>query len=306
MAIRIRPNNENKIFGFQYTEIKNWNLPSCDVYQLHNGQSLFVIHNEYVFSKQAIRQFNQDLDTYKKLGSPYIRVPKIIEKDSQIGLLYENFTGVPLLEYYSCASYTYSDLSTHLQDLMNVLDALHQHGIFHLLHPSQLFIQEDTFVFTPSLYLLFGNKKNIFCPPETLKSIPETKQSDIYSFGLVTYRVLCGSLPWGNDVSLHDIAKMKFGLYGSFTLREKGTHIEDGIMTIIEKMVDKSVENRWKSISQIQNALLGKQETYTFTYRENRMVGWNPNREGTYQQLEELSAKGFEVRWFDGASWQLF
>ena len=52
--------------------------------------------------------------------------------------------------------------------------------------------------------------------------------------------------------------------------------------------------------------LSGVQETYTYTYRENKMFSWNPNAEGTYQQLEELVDRGYEVRWFDGTTWQLF
>ena len=306
MAIRINSNNEKKILGYLYSEKKTLDMPFCDVYLLQNGQTLLVIRPEYVIPNQTIRTVKRQLVRYKKLGSLSIQVPTLISKEDRIGLVFDDLDGVSILEYYAHSMYTFRDLDSKIKELIDILAFLHKNSIYELIHPSQLFIQDDALVFIPSIYMLFDHKESIYCPPEVLKSKSITAKSDIYSLGLLLHRLFCGALPWDNQDSTHTIAKKKFGLNGSFSPRNVGAHLEESTITTLEKMLEESLENRFETVLEVHNSFLGVQEKYTYTYRENKRLGWNPNAEGTYQKLEELVESGYEVRWFDGTKWQLF
>jgi serine/threonine protein kinase len=96
----------------------------------------------------------------------------------------------------------------NLYDIVSGLKSIHQNGLIHrdlhagniLMNENRMFIS-DMGLCRPASENIKNNVYGVLCymAPETLQKHNYTKTSDIYSFGIIMYEVICG-LPSYHDV----------------------------------------------------------------------------------------------------------
>ncbi len=161
--------------------------------------------------KQAL-QF--EAETGLKLNHPRIRASyNSFEEDSKLYYVCEFVDGVSLDEYMS-RQQGRVELSRGLnlcKQLLEALDYAHSNHLLHLnLNPSNILISNEgelkLFGFGKAQLTWMnadpdtkGQHPACFLSPEQYKAEICTPASDIYSFGVLSYLMLCGFLPWNTN-----------------------------------------------------------------------------------------------------------
>lgn len=173
--------------------------------------------------------------------------------------------------------------------MLGVLDALefaHEHNVIHRdIKPSNVMLSN----FTDSLELLdseqlsesvklldFGIAKcnkchdkkppnltqpgevfgsPLYMSPEQCKGIDLDHRSDIYSFGCMYYKILCGVPPFKGENATHTFA---MHIYEEAETCRRGPFaslISEEIDEIVRKCLRKNPDERWNSVAEIKSAL---------------------------------------------------
>lgn len=207
------------------------------------------LHSKPVYEKL----FNNDYSTLNSLNHPNIPFQRVIE-------LYPEKTKVMVLEYlnncrnlneFLSDSPAISEISYVILQLGDVIDYINNKGILHNdIQPRNILITEEL-----KLYLVdFGTSSSLnepkdndarfrnidYASPQTLLGFNDFT-SDIYSFGIILFKILTGSVPFKG--ATHE-AKMMQKAYDEIPLNLLNN---DEFKVIILKALAKEPKDRFKS-----------------------------------------------------------
>ncbi len=100
---------------------------------------------------------------------------------------------------------------------------------------------------------VFGSP--LYMSPEQCKGIDLDHRSDIYSFGCMYYKILCGEPPFKGENATHTFAMHIYEEADSVRRGPFAELISDEIDQIVRKCLHKNPDDRWNSVSELKSAL---------------------------------------------------
>ena len=175
-----------------------------------------------------VERFNREIDSMKKLNSPYI--VKLFDSGVDDGTYYYSMEYVPgetltqLLRRVRRISW--ETAIVYGMQICYALKAAHDAGIIHRdLKPSNLLLTVDgtvkltdfgvAQVFATDRLTVTGGIVGTaeFMSPEQAEGKRASKQSDLYSLGAVLYAMVCGKPPFTGNTALEVLKKHQYGLF---------------------------------------------------------------------------------------------
>ncbi|MEK9726580.1 MAG: PASTA domain-containing protein [Candidatus Margulisiibacteriota bacterium] len=108
----------------------------------------------------------------------------------------------------------------------------------------------------------------VFIPPEFLKSFKRSIQTDVYSFGVLAYYIVCLNWPYEYKNSIFNLKKAF--MKGPKACQDVNSKISDKLNYFIMKSIQFKPEDRWASFRLIIGILEGK-ETVKFEKLSNKI-----------------------------------
>ncbi|MGN6246727.1 MAG: adenylate/guanylate cyclase domain-containing protein [Ginsengibacter sp.] len=227
--------------------------------------SCIKILNEEFPSKESLAQLDNEFDLSSRLKCSNIRKALKREKfEGHEAVVFEYIEGKDLDKIISSEKLSFTEQLHIATDIASALAALHKENIFHRrIQPSNILVEQST----KKIYLIdlglacegsvfeeaitsFGEKEI-----ETLKYIaPEQtgrinhaidQRADLYSLGLILYRLFTGQLPYDSEARLElmyaNIAKTPLNP------RQLNPELPELLSQIIMKLLAKNAEDRYQS-----------------------------------------------------------
>ena len=144
-------------------------------------------------------------------------ISDIIEEKDTLAIVTPFYKGRLLSNYIPRTGLPLSETLDILEPIADALDKLHEAGMFHgNLTPQNIILDSRGFV---PIILDIGVHKNAswmgciqpgpYRSPEEMTAKTLNADSDRYAFGLITYRILAGTLPWNRRAKDEEIRALK-------------------------------------------------------------------------------------------------
>lgn len=148
--------------------------------------------------------------------------------------------------------------------IANALDYAHAQGVIHRdVKPSNILLSKDGRVllgdFGMALELRDGSQGNVFgtphyiSPEQARRSADAVPQSDIYSFGVILYEMLTGTLPFSDDIP-EEVA-LKHIAQPPLPPRSVNQNLSKEVEAVLLHALEKSPKNRYQSGAELMQAL---------------------------------------------------
>ena len=233
--------------------------PQCVVKQLKPAST------DPKFLVTAKRLFNDEAVILEKLGRANDQIPQLLErfeKDGEFYMIQDFVDGHPLSSEMPLGGrWSEAQVIQLLQEVLTVLDAVHQAGVIHRdIKPDNLIRRQDG-----KLCLIdFGAVKQIrtyqaansqlismsvaigtpgYMPTEQAKGKPRPN-SDLYALGMVAIQALTGMLP----------SQLREDDNGEVIWRDQA-EVNEGLATFLDKMVRYHFKERFETATEALQAL---------------------------------------------------
>jgi serine/threonine-protein kinase len=233
--------------------------PQCVVKQLKPAST------DPKFLVTAKRLFNDEAVILEKLGRANDQIPQLLErfeKDEEFYMIQDFVDGHPLSSEMPLGErWSKAQVIQLLQEVLTVLDAVHQAGVIHRdIKPDNLIRRQDG-----KLCLIdFGAVKQIrtyqaansqlismsvaigtpgYMPTEQAKGRPRPN-SDLYALGMVAIQALTGMLP----------SQLREDDNGEVIWRDQA-EVNEGLATFLDKMVRYHFKERFETAAEALQAL---------------------------------------------------
>lgn len=246
------------------------------------GQEVAIkkLHSEYYSNKIAVERLINEARSYGKITHPNaVKLHDLLNVNGQICIIMEFVHGKTLTHYIE-TGYLFSirqivDISLQLAD---ALGTVHRAGIIHRDLKTENVMLLETVSGRYSVKILdFGIAKMMdrskehmtqegaivgtpeFMSPEQCFGESVDHRSDIYSFGILMYVMICGHLPFSAETALAVLHKQINSPTPSCT-RPDGSVVPSDLEAIVEKCLKKKPDDRYQSFSDVIADLICLQE----------------------------------------------
>lgn len=226
-----------------------------------------IIDDNVYFMKQIKNRNKDNIDMLKneiivleKLKG--LNVPEVSFVDIQNGIIiYKYIKGENINDLYI------NNIIDVLKLMLKILDIvieIHNRGIIHCdLKPSNIMLYRDKvyiidFGIASALghtsFLGYGSP--LYCSPEQIKNQNLTIHSDIYSIGIIMYKLFTGKLPFtSKNNDRKEILTMH--LKREIVIpSEINSHIPNNLDLVIKKCMEKEIINRYNCVQEIKRDLI--------------------------------------------------
>ncbi|MCK4762905.1 MAG: serine/threonine protein kinase [Candidatus Aminicenantes bacterium] len=221
--------------------------------------------------KEILLRFVKEAGIYKALNHPnVVKTYEINRKDNFPYLLMEFVDGKNLDELLAERGVLeFKEILRISRAILSALGYIHKKGLVHgYLKPSNIIV--ESYDGGRCVIVDFGIVKNPLSLPLTTKGITigvphymapeqwrsaetETLWTDIYTFGILLFKMVTGEVPF--DGSLPEIMAAHFAMPIP-RIQKKKPNVSLGIQEIIEKAMAKKPEDRYNSTGDFLNDLL--------------------------------------------------
>lgn len=233
---------------------------------LKNGKRISILktkENQRVLKKQVVNSsdtstiysLKNELSCLSMLKETRV-VPKVLEYNFDTK---DPYIIMEFINYYRLYDVSFSNLEQKIICMIKILDAvnkIHKKEIIHCdLKPQNILVGKnyDIKIIDFGISVIKGKQEIInygslnYCSPEQLNKKNVTNQSDIYSLGIILYKMLMGKLPYErNESNLRDKIDYK-----------NIPKIEDEKLNkIIFTAIDQNIEKRYKNVMDYKNDLM--------------------------------------------------
>jgi WD40 repeat protein/serine/threonine protein kinase len=207
-----------------------------------------------------------------------------------------------------------------LDQLASALDLAHRHDVIHRdIKPANILLDEDGNAYLGD----FGIAKDIgtfgseitdstdvvgsldYITPEQARADEVTKQTDVYSLGILLYEMLTGEHPYAGIMSVQRVYKHMTEPVPE--IDNVPTAMRDAINEVVQKATEKEPKDRYENVLELAFAFrnaLGMSDTQPippfaslFTAREREIIGYLVRGLESEQIAQNLSVTLSTVRW---------
>ncbi len=167
----------------------------------------------------------------------------------------------------------------------------HKHNIIHRdLRPENIFISETGVVMICDFGITHPDFYNpVYISPEQIKNINVETLTDIYSFGIICYRLLCGRYPFSASNAEHITAHKLKGDYKS--LRDRDAKIPHEFGQLIDRALEPKPEKRLQTLHNIRELLKLWAEEAPEQEDKKKYHTEEPSREEFMKWLQKMMAE---------------
>ena len=241
----------------------------------HKFRLIKTISSEFTVA-QASEWLEKDYAILKELCVKTIIQPHQRQQHQQPCLVLKNFAGQSLTQFLLQRSVSCSEFFKIGIQLVEALDAIHQHGIIHqniqpgciLINPVSLELKIIDFSLATKVTEVvevlsqLSRLDTIYIAPEQTgrMNIPSDERADLYSLGILFYRLVVGVLPYGAKNSLKLIHSHL--AQTPIAPHDLNPEIPKTISMIIERLLAKNPDDRYQSAVAIKADLENCQAQY--------------------------------------------
>ena len=220
-------------------------------------------HNQSEAKERLLREAK----VANQLDHPNIAsIYEIQEFENEVLIIRPFYEGITLQEKLSSTKLSVSHALTITLQICSALEHAHTKNIIHRdVKPENIFMLENG----DALLMDFGLAKASdlfnealtqtgsivgtidYISPEGIKGLPINQQSDIWSLGVVLFEMVCGKKPFGSG---HDISATMLNIVTQLT---PPIERDGSLENIIHKTLAKDLGERYQSISELSNDLVG-------------------------------------------------
>jgi serine/threonine protein kinase len=228
-----------------------------------------LIHPKLAKKKSFRERFYSEAEIGRSLQhSSIANVYDLVKEGEWLGLVMEFIDGRPLTKWITPGGIGLEQSLQLLRPLASALDRLHEAGIVHRdLKPDNISVRPDG---TPVI-LDLGIAKDLtsakpgqtramttmgtieWMAPEQADAKNVGPAADGYAFGLITYALLCGGLPWAPETSATRIGAIK--LMGNLIPLSDISTLGPDLSAVVMRMLATDPNERYASTSAFVDAL---------------------------------------------------
>jgi serine/threonine protein kinase len=228
-----------------------------------------LIHPKLAKKKSFRERFYSEAEIGRSLQhSSIAKVYDLVKEGEWLGLVMEFIEGRPLTAWITEGGIGIEKSVQLLRPLASAIDRLHAAGIVHRdLKPENISVRHDG---TPVI-LDLGIAKDLtstkpgqtramttmgtieWMAPEQADAKNVGPAADGYAFGLITYALLCGGLPWAPETSSTRIGAIK--LMGNLIPLSEASSVGQEVSEVVMKMLATDPADRYASTTAFIDAL---------------------------------------------------
>lgn len=244
--------------------------------------ALKFLPKDFSTDQLALQRFQREAKTASSLNHPHIlTVYEIGEEAGTLFIVTELVDGLTLRQLLR-EPISVEKAVNFARQILEALSAAHHAGIVHRdLKPENIMVRSDGYV----KLLDFGLAKEIsretaredgtektaltqaglmvgtvrYMAPEQILGDSPDLRSDLFSFGIIFYEMLCGRYPWRGSSTveflhaiLHDDPQ---------PISEDAAKVRNDLRIVLEKALEKKPSSRYQSADEFLEALTGSAET---------------------------------------------
>ncbi|KRL79710.1 non-specific serine threonine protein kinase [Ligilactobacillus equi DSM 15833 = JCM 10991] len=213
----------------------------------------------------ASRRFYREAQALTELSNPHVvEIYDVGEVSGTQYLVMEYVKGSNLKEYIrQNAPLAYTKVQAIMLQILAAVMEAHRHGIVHRdLKPQNILLDENEKVKITDFGIAMAvadetlTRTNTvlgsvhYISPEQARGSLITKQSDIYSLGIIMYELLTGEVPYQGETAV-SIALQHFQKQMPY-VRERDASIPQALENVILKATAKDVKDRYKDIEEMR------------------------------------------------------
>lgn len=213
----------------------------------------------------ASRRFRREAQALTELSNPHVvEIYDVGEVSGTQYLVMEYVKGSNLKEYIrQNAPLAYTKVQTIMLQVLAAVMEAHRHGIVHRdLKPQNILLDENEKVKITDFGIAMAvadetlTRTNTvlgsvhYISPEQARGSLITKQSDIYSLGIIMYELLTGKVPYQGETAV-SIALQHFQKQMPY-VRETDASIPQALENVILKATAKDVKDRYKDVEEMR------------------------------------------------------
>jgi len=223
----------------------------------------YNFHND----EASIRRFKREaLSTTELLHSNIVNVVDVGEDDTPY-IVMEYVEGYDLKDYIKAHHpIPYKKTVSIMTQILDAVEYAHRHNIIHRdLKPQNILIAHDDTIKITDFGIAVALSENSitqtnsllgsvhYISPEQARGSMATKQSDIYSLGILLYELLSGSVPFDGESPVSIALKHFQNEIPS--LKEKDASVPQALENVVLKATAKEPEQRYRSVHAMKEDL---------------------------------------------------
>jgi len=243
------------------------------------NRAIKVLHSRYSRNEEFRRRFRKEAEILKKLS--HDNIVKFYESGEEKGELYivlELLEGETLDHFFKAGSEPVAaDIVLKiLKEAAAGLSAAHENGVVHRdIKPGNIFIKREGLSFKTKLLDMGIAKINdettktatgiavgtpAYISPEVLRGEKASAASDIFSLGIIAFRLLTGKMPIILPKETSNIVAVSLAIFNS---HEKGLpkvdeflkNAEKNISKVVNKMLETDISKRYENGTELMKDL---------------------------------------------------
>ncbi|MGX4763316.1 Stk1 family PASTA domain-containing Ser/Thr kinase [Holzapfeliella sp. JNUCC 72] len=232
---------------------------------LERHVAIKVMRGEFQNNSPLVRRFQREALATSELSHPNIvSILDISESQGMQYLVMEYIDGSNLKDYIR------ENYPISMNKVINIMDQIlsaiklaHQHEVIHRdLKSQNILISKTGVVKVADFGIAISLGKNAvtqtnsllgsvhYISPEQAKGSMATKQSDIYSLGIILYELITGNVPFGGETAV-SIA-LKHFQENIPSIRKMHPEIPQALENVVLKATSKNPEDRYESVSEMK------------------------------------------------------
>ncbi|WP_028273033.1 Stk1 family PASTA domain-containing Ser/Thr kinase [Atopococcus tabaci] len=252
--------------------------------------------------ESSIRRFKREALASTELIHPNIvSIYDVGQEDDNPYIVMEYIKGTDLKEYIR-ENYPipYKKALDIMGQILSAVEYAHQNGLIHRdLKPQNILIDDDDYVKITDFGIAIALSQNSitqtnsllgsvhYISPEQARGGMATKQSDVYSLGILLFELLTGNVPFDGESAVSIVLKHFQEPIPS--IRESDPHIPQALENVVLKATAKEKEQRYQTVQEMADDL----ETSLSPERadEPKFIPVNTSMEET-KQFQPISVDG--------------
>ncbi len=235
---------------------------------LNRKVAIKILRLDFRSNTQAQKRFQQEAMAASELDNNHIVGMYDVDEDDGIQYLVMEFVDGQNLKQYIKERFPipYAEVVDIMEQLCSAVGEAHNHNIIHRdLKPQNVLIDDEKYVKITDFGISRAESKNTmtqtrniigsihYLSPEQIKGSMATRQSDIYSLGIILYELLTGKVPFDGESAISIAIQHSQSPIPS--VREFDPRIPQALENVVLKATTKDPNERYQNVEDMMKEL---------------------------------------------------